>query len=39
MMKPKVRWNSELVVGLLILLILGLYYVILFFLFYHIEHR
>ncbi|PYV92553.1 MAG: hypothetical protein DMG05_04230 [Acidobacteria bacterium] len=37
-MKPKIRWNFEMVLGLLIFLVLGLYYVLLFFLFLLIRY-
>jgi len=38
MTKPKIRWNFEKVVGLIIIGILGLYYVFLFFLFLLIKY-
>ncbi|PYV45908.1 MAG: hypothetical protein DMG06_00625 [Acidobacteria bacterium] len=38
MKKPKIKWNFEMVFGLFILLVLGLYYVILFFLFLLVKY-
>jgi len=38
MKMPKIRWNIEMVLGLLIFLVLGLYYVILFVLFLFIKY-
>jgi len=38
MKTPKIRWNIEMVLGLLIFLVLGLYYVILFVLFLFIKY-
>lgn len=38
MKKPKIKWNFETVVGLVIFLILGLYYVVLLFLFLLVKY-
>lgn len=38
MRKPKIRWNFETVLGVAILLVLGLYYVVLFFLFLLVKY-
>ncbi len=38
-MKLKIKWHVESIAGLLIILILGLYYVVLFFLFYLINRK
>ena len=38
MKTPKIRWNIEMVLGFLIFLVLGLYYVILFVLFLFIKY-
>jgi len=38
MKKPKIKWNFERVIGLLIFLILGFYYVVLLFLFLLVKY-
>jgi hypothetical protein len=38
MKKPKIKWNFETVVGFMIFLILGLYYVVLLFLFLLVKY-
>jgi hypothetical protein len=38
MSKPRIRWTFEMILGLLILLVLGLYYVVLFVLFLFIKY-